>query len=145
MVAQAMQDTLEAKNVRTVQETYAAFKANNIQEVLKGLSNDIEWSIPGPAGITPLCGTRRGKDQVADFFKQLPQLEEVQQFDPREYIAKGDKVVVLGHYKARVKATNRTMESDFVHVFTLRNGQAVQFRLFADTAAELMAYKEISV
>lgn len=145
MVTQAIQDTLETKNVRTVQETYAAFRANNIPEVLKGFSKDIEWSIPGPAGISPLCGTRRGKDQVAEFFKQLPEFEDIQQFDPREYIAKGDKVVVLGHFKARVKATNRTIESDFVHVFTLRNGQAVQFREYADTAAELMAYKEITV
>lgn len=144
MAAQPAQDTLEARNVRAVQEAYAAFKAHNIQELLKRFSNEIEWSIPGPPAI-PLCGTRRGRDQVADFFKRLQELEEVQMFDPREYIAQGDKVVVLGRFKARVRATNRTMESDFVHVFTLRDGQAVQFREFADTAAALMAYKEVNI
>jgi len=145
MAAQPAQDTPEARNVRTVQEAYAAFRANNVQGVLERLSNDIQWSIPGPAAVSPLCGVRRGKEQVADFFKRLPELEEVQLFDPREYIAQGDKVVVLGHFKGRVRATNRTMESDFVHVFTLRNGQAVQFSEFSDTAAALMAYKQIDL
>jgi ketosteroid isomerase-like protein len=146
MAAQPAQDTLEARNVRAVQEAYAAFKADNIQELLKRFSNEIEWSIPGPPAI-PFCGIRRGKEQVPDFFKRLPELHEVQMFDPREYIAEGDKVVVLGHFKAQVRTvrtTNRTMESDFVHVFTLRDGQAVQFREFADTAAALMAYKEVN-
>ena len=36
--------------------------------------------------------------------------------------AQGDKVVALGHYAAKSPA-GRSFESDFVMVFTLRNGK----------------------
>ena len=40
---------------------------------------------------------------------------------PREFIAQGDKVVVLGHGAWTTRDTGRDFESDWVHVFTVEN------------------------
>ena len=61
---------------------------------------------------------------------------------PREFIAQDDKVVSLGHYKWRIKETGREFESDFVHIFTIRDGQIVGFREHFDTAAAAAAYQK---
>ena len=48
-------------------------------------------------------------------------------FEPREFIAHGDKVVALGHYAWRVKSTGREFGGDFAHVFTMSNGKVIRF------------------
>lgn len=64
------------------------------------------------------------------------------QFEPQEFVAQGDKVVSLGHYTWRTKTTNRDFESDFAHVFTVRDGKIVGFREFMDTVTVARAYQK---
>jgi ketosteroid isomerase-like protein len=82
----------------------------------------------------PFSGERKGKAAVAEFFRQVAESEDFEQFEPREFVAQGDKVVALGHYRAVVKATGRTFGSDFVMVFTLRDGKIAAFQEFTDSA-----------
>jgi len=42
---------------------------------------------------------------------------------PREFIAQGNKVVVLSFERGRVKATGRVVDNDYVHVFTVSEGK----------------------
>ena len=88
----------------------------------------------------PFSGERKGKAGVAEFFKIVGETEEFQQFEPREFIAQGDTVVAIGHYRATTKATGRTFDSDFAMVFTLRGGKAAGFREFTDSAAVNAAF-----
>jgi ketosteroid isomerase-like protein len=60
--------------------------------------------------------------------------EDFQQFEPREFVAQGDTVVAIGHYRAVTKATGKTFESDFVMVFSLRGGKVATFLEFTDSA-----------
>jgi ketosteroid isomerase-like protein len=71
----------------------------------------------------------------------LASLEEVRSFEPHEFIAQRDKVVVLGHYVWQVKANGRTFESDFAHVFTVRGGQIAAFHEYTDSAAVAKAFR----
>ncbi len=41
----------------------------------------------------------------------------------------------------RVKATGRSYETEWAHVFTLREGKIVEFREFADSAAVAEAFR----
>jgi uncharacterized protein len=59
----------------------------------------------------------------------------------REFVAEGDRVLVLGWERAKIKATNRTYETDWIHVFTFRNGKASKFREYTDTQAIAVAYE----
>lgn len=131
----------EQENVRIVQEAYESFKRGDIQALLGTLADDIEWTTPGPTNTLPLAGQRRGREQVAEFFSLLDETQESQHFEPKEFIAQGDTVVVLGNYRWRVKSTGRTIESDWVHVFTVRDGKTMNFREYFDTAAAVEAQR----
>ena len=77
----------------------------------------------------------------SEFFSSLNEQEDVELFEPEEYIAQRDKVVVLIKYRGRVRATGKTVESDLVHLFTFANGKIKRFREYYDTAATLDAYR----
>jgi ketosteroid isomerase-like protein len=131
---------VEQANVRTVQEIYAAFGRGDIPALLGALAEDVEWSVAGPQEV-PHAGKRRGRAEVAAFFPVLAETEEFEQFEPREFIAQGDQVVVLGYLRSRVKATGRRYENEWAMVWTLRDGKVTRFRTYEDTAAEAAAYR----
>jgi uncharacterized protein len=56
-------------------------------------------------------------------------------FEPREFIDASEHVIVLGWEKTTALDTNKTFETEWVHVFTVRNGKIVRWRGFFDTAA----------
>jgi ketosteroid isomerase-like protein len=125
----------EAQNTKVVQDAYAAFGRGDIPTLLGYMTDDIHWQpVIGTAKHVPFSGERKGKAGVAEFFKQVAESEDFQQFEPREFVAQGDTVVAIGHYRALTKATGKTFESDFVMVFTLRGGKVATFREFTDSA-----------
>jgi uncharacterized protein len=130
----------EAENIRVVQTAYQNFGSGNMDALVNSFSPDVEWRMARMENV-PFARTRRGREEVRDFFTNLGQAQEVLSFEPREYIAQGDRVVVLGHYSWRVRSTGRPFESDWAMVFTVRNGQIVAFQEFTDTAAVAAAYR----
>jgi ketosteroid isomerase-like protein len=129
----------ERENTELVHRAYQHFKNADIQSVLGLLSEDVEWTLFEIEGV-PFSGTRRGSERVGEFFSQVFDTEEVLHFEPRELVAEGDKVVAFGHYAWRVKSTGREYESDFVHVFSVREGKVARFQEFMDTAVVGAAY-----
>lgn len=127
-------------SVQTVERLYAAFGRGDFSTLLNGFSAEVDWDVPGPASV-PICGRRHGREQVAQFFRTLGDTLETQQFEPQKFIAQRDDVVVLGHERHRVKATGRTVEADWVQVFTIRNGVVVRYREYIDTEAWAAAFR----
>ena len=126
---------MEAENVKVVQGAYAAFGRGDISGLLGYMTDDIHWRpVIGTAAHVPFSGERTGKTNVAEFFKQVAESEDFEQFEPREFVAHGDTVVAIGHYRAVSKATGKRFDSDFAMVFTLRNGKVATFREFTDSA-----------
>lgn len=81
-----------------------------------------------------MAGERRGTSAVAEFFKIVAESVQFSRFEPQQFIAQGDKVIALGHYTAKTSAGG-SFDSDFVMVFTLRNGRVTEFQEFLDSAA----------
>lgn len=133
----------EQEQIKLAAQAYEQFKAGNIQGVLALLADDIEWRLPEIEGI-PFTGARRGRDQVAQFFASLGELEEPLSFEPRNFIAQGGRVVVLGSYEWRVKTTNRTFASEWAHVWTVKDGKLAGFLEYMDTAACARAYQMVA-
>ena len=123
----------EQDNVRLVQEGYADFSRGDIATLLGKFAADIEWVEPG-VKHNPLTGTYKGHSGVTEFFKRLSELTELTMFEPLEFIAQGDKVVVLGREAGRVKSTGRTFEANWAMAFTVRNGKVTRFQEYTDTA-----------
>jgi ketosteroid isomerase-like protein len=133
----------EQANTRTVQPVYEHFKSANtgsgdFQSLLSLYSDDVEWLVPDMENVR-YGGKRRGLKSVREFFSSVADDLEVLQFEPQEFIAQGDKVVALGRYSWRVKATGKEFSSDWAHVCTVRDGKIVRFREYMDTAAEIRA------
>lgn len=76
-----------------------------------------------------------GRESVAEFFASVDDHEEFLKFDPAEFIAQGDKVVVLGDFLCRAKATNKQYATDFAHILTFKDGKITGFHEFFDNAA----------
>ena len=130
----------EQENTNLAQQVYENFKSGDIKALLNLLSDDIEWQLPEIENV-PFAGKRRGHEQMGQFFASLVDTQEVQHFDPREFIAQGDKVVALGHYAWLVKSTGREFGGDFAHVFTVHDGKVVRFHEYMDTAAAAAAHR----
>jgi len=127
------------ENKQLVRSVYDAFQHADIETILKSLTDDFEFDVPGPA---PFAGRRQGRDGMRQFFDELRRAVQLDQFDVDEVLGDGDKVVVLGRERSTVRETGRHYESDFAHVYTLRGGKLSHGRLFADTAAAAAAFGE---
>jgi len=126
--------TAEDRNLEIVRGGYEAFGRGDIHDVLSRFEDQITWQTPGPPEL-PLAGSRRGIAQVAQFFQLLNDMLDITRFEPRQFIAKGDQVIVIGDDTARVRATGSSLEFRWTHVYTLRNGKIASFEEFNDTSA----------
>ncbi|HYN84082.1 MAG TPA: nuclear transport factor 2 family protein [Pyrinomonadaceae bacterium] len=131
----------EQENVRLVRAAYAAFQRGDVKGVLANFSEDAEWDTPGDAAAIPHAGRARGHAGIEKFFATLADTENITHFEPGEFIAQNDKVVVVGNYKGTVKATGRAYDIDWLQVFTARDGKLTSFREYLDTAALADAHR----
>jgi uncharacterized protein len=121
------------ENVQIVKDAYAAFGRGDIQGLLALFAEDIEWITPGEG--LPLSGTYRGLAEVAGFFQKISEMVEISFLEPREFVAEGDRVLVVGFDRGKVKATNGTFEGHWVMAFTVRNAKVTNVREYIDTLA----------
>jgi len=52
---------------------------------------------------------------------------------PEEFIDGGDTIVVLGKYSGTYKATSKSFQANFAHVWKLQDGKAIRFIQYVDT------------
>ncbi len=125
-------------NVQVIQQVYADFLQQNLMGILSVMSDDIEWSDPGAPDL-PYARLRHGKDEVTGFFMEFMQLVEFSKFEPKEYVAQGDKVVALGSFAGTARATGKSFESDWAMVWTFKEGKIVRYQTYEDTNALVKA------
>ena len=121
-------------NVTFVQSLYAAFKSGRIDTIVAALAPNVDWQIVGRTKDYAAFGPRHGKASVEDFFKVVAENEDYAEFEPREFIAADDRVFVLGSYAGKLKKTGRPFASEWVHIFTIKDGKVTRVRGFTDTA-----------
>jgi len=131
---------VELQNLGTVEEAYAAFARNDIPALLDLLADDVDWLMPGPPSFLLYAGPRRGRRQVAAYFEALNEAEEIELFKANDFIEGEDKVIVLGSYRARARATGRVISLQWVHVLTLCGGKIDRLHGYFDTAAVVAAH-----
>lgn len=127
------------QNKQLITQGYELFQRGDIDGLLATYADSIEWCSPEMDNV-PFSGNYHGKDGVRQFFTDLSNAMIPLEFSPREMIAEGDKVVVLGHEIWNVRANNCQMEGDWVHVFTIRDGMVVSFQDYPHTAAAMTAF-----
>ena len=63
----------EQENTAVVPGIYESFKAGDIDAMLTGMTEDIEWQLPEIAGV-PFSGKRQGHDSIREFFASVVEL-----------------------------------------------------------------------
>ena len=121
------------KNVQIVKNFLAALGRRDKQRVLALVAEDIEWIVPGEDW--PLAGTHRGHAGLADVLKKASEEIETTYPKPPEFVAQGDRVLVVGVATGKIKATNKPFEDHWVFDITVRNGKLTNVREYVDTQA----------
>jgi uncharacterized protein len=129
-------------NIQTVKDFFAAIGRGDRETLLALIAEDIEWIIPGEGW--PLAGTHRGHDGVTDLLERASKSVETST-EPREFVAQGDRVLVVGFAKGKIKATNKRFEDDWVFAITVRNGKLTNIREYIDTQALARASRASNV
>jgi ketosteroid isomerase-like protein len=120
------------RNVQTVKDFFAAIGRGDREGLLALVAEDIEWIVPGEDW--PLAGTHRGHAGLTHLLKTASETIETST-EPREFIAQGDRVLVVGFAKGKIKATNKTFEDDWIFAITVRDGRLTNIREYVDTQA----------
>jgi uncharacterized protein len=121
------------ENVQIVKDFFAAIGRGDRQGLRALSADDIEWIIPGEDW--PLAGTHRGHTGLADLLQKASEMVETSFPSPPEYVAQGDRVLVVGFATGKIKATNKMFEDNWVFAFTVRQGKVTNIREYIDTQA----------
>jgi len=121
------------ENVQIAKNFLTALGRRDKQGLLALSAEDIEWIIPGEDW--PLAGTHRGHAGLKNLLQKANETVETSFPEPPEFVAQGDRVLVVGFATGRVKATNKTFEDDWVFAVTVRNGKLTNIREYIDTQA----------
>ena len=120
-------------NVRTVKAFFAAMGRGDKHALLALSAEDIEWIVPGEGW--PLAGTHRGQAGLADLLQTASKELETSFPAPPEYVAQGDRVLVVGSAEGKMKATGKAWKDNWVFAITVRDGKLTNIREYIDTQA----------
>lgn len=121
-------------NLQVIQGMYEAFAKGDIATIVAAMDPKIEWSEaegivydPGRAFVGP-------DEVVQGVFGRI-----VQDFDgftvtPHNFVDGGDTIVVEARYTGTWKATGNELDAQVAHVFEFRDGKAIRFQQYTDTA-----------
>jgi uncharacterized protein len=121
------------ENIQIAKAFFAAVERGDMQALQSLCAEDFEWIIPGRDW--PLAGTRRGYEGLADLFQTHAEKMETSFMEAREFVVQGDRVLVVGFARGRIKATNKPFEDDWVFAMTVRNRKLTHLREYVDTQA----------
>ena len=121
------------ENVRIVKEWFEAIGRGDKQGLLALSAEDIEWIIPGEGW--PLAGTHRGHAGLTDVLKKASEEIETTYPKPPEFVAQGDRVLVVGVATGKIKATNKPFKDHWIFDITVRDGKVTNIREYIDTQA----------
>jgi len=122
-------------HVESIQALYRAFLKRELMTILSLVDPGIEIR---QTELLPWGGTYKGLGGLKDFFgKLLDHLDS--KVDFTQWIESGNTVVAIGHSHGTVKANGNSFDIPIVHVWHLRDGKAVLFESYVDTAAMLKA------
>src|SRR5260370_15455660 len=135
----------EQENTEIVKGIYEAFGRGECADSMNSLADEIEWIVSGREDGIPYAGTYRAREGVGQFFTLLAENVEYSLFEPREFIAQGDRVAVFGHYQGAVRPSGNSVETEWAMSWTLQEGKATKFRAYDDTAAVVAAFTMPSI
>jgi len=116
-----------------VQSFYGHLKDGDPAAAFALLAEDVEWN---EAEGNPLADRNpyRGAAQIGEgVFARLTEMFDGFAAVPEEFIAEGDRVIVIARYHGTHKKTGTPLNCQAVHSWWVDGGQLAKFQQYADT------------
>jgi ketosteroid isomerase-like protein len=123
---------MSEENLAVVREIYRAFADHRFPA--ECLADDFSWETHPEQ---PGAGTYTGHDAVRAYFRAWVGGWHDVKSKVERLIDRGERVVALIHGSYRLSPDGQPLEDDYAHVWTLRDGKAVQARAAGRTPEEL--------
>ncbi len=112
------------ENKQAAQDAYAAFGQGDAEGAMRNIDDSVEWTVRGDNALT---GTYNGKQAVGELWAQFGSKDF--RTEPHDFIADGDKVVVL----TTIHLEGEAVESADILTYN-GGGKLVAFDTRADAA-----------
>jgi uncharacterized protein len=133
----------EAANVEILRDAYRQWhdtRGGSVKQLLSIADPAISWGSV-PRGAAPLTFAKQydGREALQAYFDGLLADWAMVHYTIDEYIAQGDAVFARGSCAWTNKKTGKTAETPKVDFWRFRNGKAVEFYEYFDTACVVAA------
>ena len=130
---------MSQENVETFKRAYEAGTRFDTETLLEELDPEVEWHAALPALLGGEATVYRGHEGVRELFGDFQEAfaESHMEFD--EIRDLGDRVVAIGRFLNRGRASGAEVESPLGYVVEFRNGKVILVRTYLDTKEALEA------
>lgn len=129
---------MSKKSVEIITELYEALARRDLPAIQSLIDPEI---IVSQTSLLPWGGEYYGFEGVQQFFTELFRSVE-SQLAVEEFVDAGERVIVIGSTRGRVRATGATFNIRAVHVWTVKGGKGVRFEPNVDTPKMLEALRQ---
>jgi uncharacterized protein len=85
---------MSAAAVEVVKQAYTAFGRGDVPGVFSLVADQVDWRFWGAKRL-PYTGTCKTKAEVARWFASIAEVDDIQAFEPREFIDGSEHVTVI--------------------------------------------------
>lgn len=122
------------KTLDVVRNLFAKISGGDSPEsISECFSQDVDWSIPGASEIAPWVGERKGRQEVAAFYRDFGKHLAPVSFDITTMMAENDRCVALGALECKVLSTGKTINSEFAIEFMISDGLISRYRFYENS------------
>ena len=121
------------KSGEVVKAIYRAFAKGDVPAVLGAFDPGIQWREAENflyAEGNPYVGPKAVAEGV--FLRIVTDVENFTVL-PEQFVEADDTVAVEGRYRGKMKATDKLVDAQFMHVWRLRDGKVIRFQQYTDT------------
>jgi uncharacterized protein len=126
-----MNTTAQTKFV--VQTFLEAIGSRDLEKICSLFSEEIDWLIPGNEKVASWLGSRKTKQEVADFFKELWENTKPLAAQIDYLIAEDNVAIVSGNFSTLMTRTGKSVSSLFFIQIVVKDGFIINYRLLEDT------------
>ncbi|MFS7187429.1 alpha/beta fold hydrolase [Serratia proteamaculans] len=130
---------LTSANIGVVQRYIRAFGKGDVDGALRLMTDDVVWHVDGVTQVSTV-GLLKGRERVREWLQSFPERFQPRVFRLDNWLASNDSVMVSGYFRHHVISTGRSVGSDFMLYFRIRDGLIARYQIFEDSALLARAF-----
>ena len=123
-------------DIDTLRYAYKAINRGDWDSAFRAAHPDFELKAPDRM---MRAGTYRGSVAARQFFEDLLEAFEEVVVRPEKFFESGERIVVFVSLRSRPSGSSAVMEIQIGHIWTMRDGKAVQLEIFPEREEALEA------